>query len=263
MIAEILKPTKKEKEKVKSYKKNSKELIAIFGDYRDSQLQIEQEKRESECKSGKEVLSDTDSDQERGFQTADEFNRRLDEAAGLTADEPDATVRLPDTTQRKDARVHFDQEQGQEARPVGTGEQVQTETNSQVDSSEDTASGDDELEILKQELVMRDYQEKVLKEQLAIKERELAEVDLRYRQFSHKLDKEERENLKLSGELKKRPSASANPDPNGRTALPSLARDTGTISRFSLVGSKEQIEQARADRELRKSRLQPDLSYDF
>jgi hypothetical protein len=86
-IAEILKPTKKEKEKAKGYKKNLKELIAIFGYHRDSQLQIEQEKRETERKSAKEVLSDTGSDQERGFQTADEFNRRLDEVAGLTTDE--------------------------------------------------------------------------------------------------------------------------------------------------------------------------------
>jgi hypothetical protein len=69
----------------------------------------------------------------------------------------------------------------------------------------------------------------------------------------------------LSGELKKRSATttSANPDPDARTALPSLARDTGTIPRFSLAGSRDQIEQARADRELRKSRLQPDLSYDF
>ena len=36
--------------------------------------------------------------------------------------------------------------------------------------------------------------EKVLKEQLAIKERELAEVDLHNRQLSYKLDKERREN---------------------------------------------------------------------
>ncbi len=206
------------------------------------------------------MLSDTGSDQERGFLTADEFNRRLDEATGLTAYEPDATVRLPETTQKKDARVHFDAEQGQGARPVGTGEQVQLETNSQQDSSEDTASGDDELDILKQELAMRDYQEKVLREQLAIKERELAEVDLRNRQLSYKLDKERRENLKLSGELQRQ---SANPDPNARTALPSLARDPGTIPKISLVGSKDQVKQSRIDREVRKSRLQPDLSYDF
>ncbi len=45
--------------------------------------------------------------------------------------------------------------------------------------------------------------------------------------------------------------------------MPSLARDIGTIPRFSLVGSKEKIEQARADRELRKSRLQSDLIYNF
>jgi hypothetical protein len=102
---------------------------------------------------------------------------------------------------------------------------------------------------LKQELAMRDYQEKVLKEQLAIQERELAEVDLRNRQLSYKLDKEKRENLKLSGELKKlsATSASANPDPDTRTAFPSLARDTGTIQRFNLVGRKDQIDQARAD----------------
>ncbi len=67
---------------------------------------------------------------------------------------------------------------------------MQIETNSQAHSSEDTASGDDELEILKQELAMRDYQEKNLKEQLGIKERELAEVDFRNRQLSYKLDKE-------------------------------------------------------------------------
>jgi hypothetical protein len=65
----------------------------------------------------------------------------------------------------------------------------------------------------------------------------------------------------LSGELKKRSttSTSANPDPDARTALPSLARETGTIHRFSLAGSRDQIEQARADRDLRKSRLQPDF----
>jgi hypothetical protein len=107
---------------------------------------------------------------------------------------------------------------------------------------------------------MKNYQEKVLKEQLAIKDRELAEVDLRNRQLSYKLDKEKSENLKLSGELRKRPvvSTSANPDPDTRPTLPTLARDTGTIQRFSLAGRKDQIKQARADRELRKSRLQPD-----
>ncbi len=84
------------------------------------------------------------------------FNRRLDKTAGLTADEPDATVRLTDATQRKDARVHFDAEQDQEVRPVDTGEQEQLETNSQQDSSEDTALVDDELEILKQELAIID-----------------------------------------------------------------------------------------------------------
>ncbi len=139
-----------------------------FGEFRDSQLQIEQDQRKTELQSAKEVLSDTGSDQERDFETADEFNHRLDEAAGLTTDEPDATVMLPETTQRKDARVHFDDEQGQQANTVVTGEQEQIETNSQAESSEDTASGDDELEILKQQLASKNYQEKVLKEQLAI-----------------------------------------------------------------------------------------------
>jgi hypothetical protein len=73
-------------------------MIAEFGDSRDSQLQIEQLQRETEQQSAKEVLSDTGSDQEKGFETADEFNRRLNEAAGLTSDEPDATVVLPETT---------------------------------------------------------------------------------------------------------------------------------------------------------------------
>jgi hypothetical protein len=91
-IVEILKPTKKEREKAISYKKNLSELIATFGEFRDSQLQIEQAQRETEWQSAKEVLSDTGSDQERGFETADEFNRRLDEAAGLTSDEPDPTL---------------------------------------------------------------------------------------------------------------------------------------------------------------------------
>ncbi len=79
-----------------------------------------------------------------------------------------------------------------------TGRQQQTETNSQTESSEGTASEDDELEILKQQLAVKNYTEKVLKEQLAIKERELAEVDLRNRQLIYKLDKEKNENLKLS-----------------------------------------------------------------
>ncbi len=118
-IAEILKPSKKDKEKTKSYKRNLREAIAIFGEFRDSRLQIEQQKRRSERQPAKEVLSDTGSDQEKGFETADEFNRRLETATELTADEPDATVRLPETSQKKDARVHFDQGQGrsQEALP--------------------------------------------------------------------------------------------------------------------------------------------------
>ncbi len=140
----------------------------------------------------------------RGFETADEFNQRLNEAASLNPDEPDATVILPGATHRRDARVHFDDETATEANTVDTGRQQQTETNSQTESSEGTASEDDELEILKQQLAVKNYTEKVLKEQLAIKERELAEVDLRNRQLIYKLDKEKNENLKLSGELRKK-----------------------------------------------------------
>jgi hypothetical protein len=218
-------------------------MIAIFGEYRDSQLQIEQEGRRSARQPAKEMLSDTGSDQDKGFETADEFNCRLEAAVDLTANEPDATVRLPETTHKKDARVHFDNEQGREATPVGTGRQEQREANSQSESSEDTTSGDDELENLKQQLAIKNYHKKVLKEQLAIKERELAEVDLCNRQLTHKLDKEKRENLKLSGELSKRTvaSTSGTSDPDARPALPTLTRDTG---------SKDQIEQSPSDREL-------------
>ncbi len=264
-IAVILKPTKKDKEKAKGNKKNLRELIAVFVDNRDSQLQIEQAQREAEPQSGKEVLSDTGSDQERGFETAEEFNQRLNQAAGLTSDEPDATEVLPETTQQRDARVHFDDEQEQEVDTVGTGQQEQIETNSQ-ESSEDTASVDDELEILKQQLAMKNYQEKVLTEQLAIKETELAKVDLHNRQLAHKLDKEKNENLKLSVELKKWSVAiaSANSDPNARPPLQTLASNTGTIPRFSFSGNKDQqSEKSRSDREVRRSWLQPDLSYDF
>ena len=85
-IAEILKPNKKDKEKAKGYKKNLREMIATFEDLRDSQLQKEVEKRKTGQQSEKEVLSDTSSDQGRDFETADEFNQRLNEAAGLTTD---------------------------------------------------------------------------------------------------------------------------------------------------------------------------------
>ncbi len=93
----------------------------------------------------------------------------------------------------------------------------------------------------------------------------MAEVDLRNRQLLHKLDKEKRENLKLSGEFRKQSvsSASPNPDPNARRALPPLTRDNGTIPKFSLGGSNDQMDQSRVDRVVRKSRLQPDLSYVF
>ncbi len=66
-IAEILKPTKKDKEKAKDYKKNLREMIANFGDLRDSQLQKEVEKRKTEQQSEKEVLSDT------GFRSGERF----------------------------------------------------------------------------------------------------------------------------------------------------------------------------------------------
>ncbi len=242
-IAEILKPTKKEKEKAKSYKKNLREMIAIFGDFRGSQLQIEQWQRETKQQTGKEVLSDTGSDQGRGFETADEFNQRLNEAAGLTPDEPDATVVLPGPTLRRDTRVHFDDEQVQGVETVATGQQEQVDTNNQSESSEDTALGDEELEILKQQLAMKDYKEKVLKEQLAIKEREKAEIELRNRQLAHKLGKEKNESLKLSGELKKQSvaPASANSDPDARPSLQTLARDTGTIPKFPHFGNKDQL----------------------
>jgi len=184
----------------------------------------------------------------------------LNEAAGLTSDEPDATVILPGTTHWRDARVHFDDEQEQEANTVNTGRQQQRETNSQSESSEGTASEDDELEILKQQLAVKNYNEKVLKEQLAIKERELAEVDLRNRQLTFKLDNEKNENLKLAGELRRKSviSTSADSDPNARPPLQTL-RDTGAIPRFTSTGDRDQqSEQSRSDREARKSRLQPD-----
>ena len=95
----------------------------------------------------------------------------------------------------------------------------------------------------------------------------MAEGELCNRQLVHKLDKEKNENLKLSGELKRRSIAptSANSDPNARPLLQTLARDSGTIPKFPFVGSRDQqqSEQSRADREVRKSRLQPDLNYDF
>ena len=83
---------------------------------------------------------------------------------------------------------------------------------------------------MKQQLAIKNYHEKVLKELLAIRERELAEVDLRNRQLTHKLDKEKRENLKLSGELSKRPVTpiSGTSDPDARPTLPTLTRDIGS-----------------------------------
>ena len=69
----------------------------------------------------------------------------------------------------------------------------------------------------------------------------------------------------MSGELRRKSitSASANSDPNARPPLQTL-RDTGTIPRFTSNGDRDQqSEQSRVDREARKSRLQPDLNYDF
>jgi tRNA nucleotidyltransferase (CCA-adding enzyme) len=40
-IAQIIRPTKKDKQKAKSYKDKLRETIAQFGDFRDNQLQIE------------------------------------------------------------------------------------------------------------------------------------------------------------------------------------------------------------------------------
>jgi hypothetical protein len=54
---------------------------------------------------------------------------------------------LPEATQWRDAIVHFDNEQDQGVNTVATGEQQRIETNSQPESSEGNASGDDELEI--------------------------------------------------------------------------------------------------------------------
>ncbi len=117
---------------------------------------------------------------------------------------------------------------------------------------------------MKQQLAVKDYKEKVLKEQLAIKERELAEVDLRNRQLILKLDKEKNENLKLSGELRRKSITltSANPDPNARPPL--QTPNIGTIPKFTLNRDRDQqSEQSRSDREARKSRLRPDSNYDF
>jgi len=122
------------------------------------------------------VLSGTGSDQGRGFETADEFNQRLNDAAGQVTDGPDSTVVLPESVQRRNARVHFDDEQVEEVETVNTGQKGVPETNSHFESSEEVTKEDDTLEGLKHQLAMKDYHAKVLKEQLAIKERELAEL---------------------------------------------------------------------------------------
>ena len=56
------------------------------------------------------MLSDTGSGQGRGFESAGDCNQGLNKAAGQITDEPDATVVPPEHIQRRDARVHFDNE---------------------------------------------------------------------------------------------------------------------------------------------------------
>jgi hypothetical protein len=69
--------------------------------------------------------------------------------------------------------------------------------------------------------------------------------------------------------LKKQSAAttSANVASYTRPSLQTLTKDTGTIAKFPFSECKDQqlknIEQSRSDREARKSRLQPDLSFDF
>jgi hypothetical protein len=53
------------------------------------------------------VLSDTGSDQGRGYETADDLHLRLDAVTGQIPDAPEETVVLPEPVQRKDTRVHF------------------------------------------------------------------------------------------------------------------------------------------------------------
>jgi hypothetical protein len=165
--------------------------------------------------------------------------------------------------------VQFANEQVEDVGTVNTAQQDVSESNSHSESSEDSASEGDKLEKWIQKFAIKDYQEKVLWEQLAIKERELAEVELLNRQLAQRLNKERGEKLKLSEELKKRsaPAASANPDMNARIPYLQTLRDTGTIQKSTNPDSRDQqlkdFEQSHTDREAKRSRLQPDLSYDF
>jgi hypothetical protein len=255
--AEMLKSFSLQKRISKSYKKNLWNIITQFGDFRDSQLQIEEVVREAECKSEKEMLSDTGSDQGRGFETADKYNLRLNTAAGQTTDGPDETVVYPEWVQRKDARVHFDTEQVKRLGTVPTGRQESQETSSQSESDE-SASEEDKIESLRQQLAIKNYQEK--KEQLASKDRELAEVELQNRQLISKLDKEKTEKFKYSNELQKQTAlaASANHSSNTRNQpLHNPGKDSGAAPKYPPPDSRDllldNIEQSRADRQCRKS----------
>jgi hypothetical protein len=78
---------------------------------------------------------------------------------------------------------------------VNTSQQRLPDTNSQSESSEDSTSGDDELGNLKQQIAMKDYQEKVLKEQLALRRENWQKLNF-VTGMGHKLDKGKNENLK-------------------------------------------------------------------
>ncbi len=83
--------------------------------------------------------------------------------------------------------------------PVGT-ETQSTENRSQ--SSEGSSSEGDQVEYLKQMLLDKDYRANFLKEELAKKERALAEVEIQSCNLHDKLDKKS-QNFKLSVELQK------------------------------------------------------------
>ena len=141
------------------------------------------------------MLSDIGSYQGRGFETAAEFNLRLDAIAAQVTDGPDDTVVLPKRVQKKDARVHFDPEQVERVETVNTDQQEFLESKCQPESSEKSSSEDDKLEDQRQQLAIENYIEKILKEQFAGKDRELAENELQNRQLAHRLDKEKNEKL--------------------------------------------------------------------
>ena len=65
--------------------------------------------------------------------------------------------------QKKDARVHFDPEQVERVKTVNTDQQESLESNSQPESSEESASEDDKLEDLRQQLAIENYQERIFK----------------------------------------------------------------------------------------------------